>query len=278
MRVGILTNATASLVVYSGTPGSLTELACGAPEQLVTTTPGQTYYFMVPASATPGAGVRLTVQDATPVPNDLVENATPISALPFSVTQSTVNATRSASDPPTSCISPGTTVWFRYDAPSDQVLRVTATPGYTLAAFDGPPSSTPILCGGFGQQLVAVTAGHSYYFVTGGNTATPLTFALQVSTPPANDLIENATPITVLPFSVSGSTQDATRSATDPVPSCAVNVNTNSVWFRYEAPTSQLLRTTMAGPPNGAYVVVYEDSPGGLTEVACNFNGERPRR
>ena len=87
VRVGILTNASASLVVYSGTPGSLTELACGAPEQLVTSYPRRDDELHV-LSATTGAGVRPTVQDVTPVPNDLIENATPI-ALPFSVTQST---------------------------------------------------------------------------------------------------------------------------------------------------------------------------------------------
>ena len=137
---------------------------------------------------------------------------------------------------------------------------MTPTPGYTVAVFDGAPSSTPILCGGFGQQLVVVTAGHSYYFVASSNSVFNTTFALQVSTPPVNDLIENATSIPTLPYSVVESTQDATRSATDPVPSCAANINTNSVWFRYDVPTSQPLRTTMSAP-NGAYVIVYESSP-----------------
>ena len=65
--------------------------------------------------------------------------------------------------------------------------------------------------------------------------------SLQVATPPANDLIENATPIASLPFSATQSTQDAMHSTSDPAASCFGAAAT--VWYRYDAPATQLLRS-----------------------------------
>ena len=48
--------------------------------------------------------------------------------------------------------------------------------------------------------------------------ATPARRAMAV--PPSNDLIENATPITSLPFTATQDSTDATVSPTDPPPAC----------------------------------------------------------
>ena len=74
--------------------------------------------LVVLATVTAGLALQPSAGWAVPPANDLIENATVIDVLPFSATQSTQDATQSASDPPASCIG-GTfgTVWFRYDAP-----------------------------------------------------------------------------------------------------------------------------------------------------------------
>ena len=57
--------------------------------------------------------------------NDLIGNATLVGALPYGLTQSTQDATSSATDPAPSCIAGAEpTVWFRYNETSPWVLRV----------------------------------------------------------------------------------------------------------------------------------------------------------
>src|SRR5262249_45069558 len=115
--------------------------------------------------ATVGAGVVLqpTAGGAVPPANDLIENATAITALPFSATQSTQDASQSPSDPPATCVG-GTygTVWFRYNAPANQLLRASSS-GATLVVYQGSPGSlTQVACAP-GQQPLALTGGQTYY-------------------------------------------------------------------------------------------------------------------
>src|SRR5262249_46945594 len=127
-----------------------------------------------------------------------------------------------------------------------------------------------VACGG--ATILHATAGETYYLMIIGQLGGPASFTLdiQVATPPANDLIENATPIGVLPSTVSGSTVDASHDSTDPFMSC-VGGQTQTVWYRYDAPATQLLRLTYSPQSfNGAGgVAVYRDTPFGLSQVGC---------
>src|SRR4029079_6102065 len=162
--------------------------------------------------------------------NDSIENATVIGSLPYNTVQTMTDATRSGSDPSATCVGAAATVWYRYDAPVDALLRVSATSqiGASLVIYAGSPGSlTQVACG---ARLVPVTAGSSYYFMVASFIPAPVTVNVQVATPPANDLIENATAITTLPFNTTQSTTDATHSASDPAPSC-IGGEFSTVWF-----------------------------------------------
>src|ERR1700694_3282706 len=97
----------------------------------------------------------------------------------------------------------------------------TITPTFT-------PTSTPTPCP---QGKVA------YYLrcFTPTPTATPCSI-------PANDNVANATIITSLPFSMTGSTQCATKQPNEP--GCGYS---GSVWLRYTAESSARLRASVAG-------------------------------
>ena len=272
LRVSGSSQVGASLATYAGSLGSLNQVTCG---QLSTVFPivipltgGTSYYFMV-ASSIP-APVTLSIQVPTPPANDLIENAAVITALPFDTVQTMTDATRSASDPSATCIGAAPTVWYRYDAPADGLLRLSATSqvGATLASYTGSPDSlTQVGCAN-GTQLVPVTAGTTYYFMVTSFILAPVTLHVQVATPPANDLIENATVIPSVPFNTTQSTTDATPSATDPAVSCFGSGSVSTVWFRYDATTTQPLRITPSG--SGAQrLVVFRGAPDSLTEVAC---------
>jgi hypothetical protein len=264
----------ASLAIYQGSPGALTSVSCGVPQQPLTVTAGQSYYFSLSTSSVP-ATITFSVQVATPPANDLIGNATVIGSLPFSATQSTQDATSSATDPTSSCGgTSAANVWYRYDAPADGVLRTSASGtgiGVSLAVFQGSPGSlTQVVCS---TQPFAVQAGHSYYFMlTTFGSPSSLTFSVQLGTPPANDLIGNATTIGSVPFTATQSTQDATHSDGDPSASCVFGT-AGTIWYRYDAPTAQILRlSSTSNPPMfGLAIAVFQGTPGSLNQVGCSF-------
>ena len=60
------------------------------------------------------------VASASPPANDLIENATVISTLPYSTTQPSAESTHSADDPSATCVfGAPPNVWYRYDAPAN---------------------------------------------------------------------------------------------------------------------------------------------------------------
>jgi len=260
-------------VTYAGVPGALTQVGCGG-NHVVYVTAGSTYYIALKRSTPGPSTATLTVQVATPPTNDFIENATPIGSLPFSQTQTTLDATNSPSDPPSSCIGVGTTVWYRYDASQNALLRLTstfsgATSGILPVTYVGSPGAlTQVGCGL--NQLLSVEAGSSYYIALKGTGTATVTLNLQVATPPANDLIANATPIASLPFSQVQTTLDATRSASDPAASC-VGFPQATVWYRYDAPADALLRITSSsvGGVSGALPATYVGTPDSLSQVGC---------
>jgi hypothetical protein len=268
LRVSVATNgSSAPVAVYEGAPGSLTGLGCGT-LRLFNAEAGHTYYFMVLPSAS-ASGIQISLQAATPPANDLIENATPISALPYTNQQSMVDATRSGTDPLASCGGTSPTAWYRYDALSDAPIRVTTTGGFgALATFVGTPDAlTEVACGT--TQRFSVVAGSSYYIAVLSSSGPPMTVTVRQEVPPANDLIENATLITSFPFTDTATSPDATRSPDDPF-SC---VNGTTLWYRYDAPADGVLKITSS---NFSTAVVYEGTPGSLTELQCGSSQPFP--
>jgi hypothetical protein len=142
-----------------------------------------------PTIATPSSGptgICLATVSATPTPlppppNDAITSATVISSLPFTSTEQTGSATRAPNDP-TSCSPSGSTVWYRYTAPTSQPILLDASGSLyptVLSVYTGSPGTLSLVqCGGnpgsFGRgplQFDAV-AGHTYFIMvaSAGNT------------------------------------------------------------------------------------------------------------
>lgn len=91
---------------------------------------------------------------------------------------------------------------------------------------------------------------------------------------PANDTIAKATPISSLPYSVERNTTDATKSDTDPRPSCDGGIR-DTVWWTMTATSSGWLAADTLGSRYDTVAAIYTGSPDALTEVACNDDSVR---
>lgn len=138
------------------------------------------------------------------VPNDLIENASLISSLPYTWTQHIAAATGSPSDPSLQDpyvggkLNPGRSVWLRYSAATDGILSVDAMDtGFdvVMAMYEGSPGSLSEMdlgmhIGGRGSAIVStpVVAGCDYYIMIDGSP-TPsddtITLRLEQVTPQA---------------------------------------------------------------------------------------------
>ncbi|WP_146231804.1 hypothetical protein [Lentzea atacamensis] len=130
------------------------------------------------------------VAHAAPAGDDF-DSATEITTLPFSTTIDTTGSTKAADDPNPCYFWGEGSVWQRYTAPSDGLLRVTARKGSwgtMLAVYTGPRGALglePNACVQDGNYTVHAKAGTTYYFMLieyneqyGG----PLSFTLRQAT------------------------------------------------------------------------------------------------
>ena len=124
-------------------------------------------------------------EDRPTVPNDLIENASWISTLPYTWTQHIAAATSSPSDPPLSdpytggALSADRTVWLRYSPTVDEILSADAgdTPfDVIVAIFEGAPEGLVEMDMGFriaahgsGIASTPVSAGQDYYVMSSGS-------------------------------------------------------------------------------------------------------------
>ena len=118
-----------------------------------------------------------------------------------------------------------------------------------------------------------MTAGTTYYLMVSspGCCANIFTLNVTVPNPPANDLIENATPITALPFSATQDSLDA-RVARPTRPLRASKVRFRPSGTRsLRAPTRYWKRRISGG--FSTYLTFYQGSPESLTHVTCTSGG-----
>jgi hypothetical protein len=104
--------------------------------------------------------------------NDTKRNATVITDLPFSTSQSVDGARAEGKQP--SCQGNSQTVWFKYTAPTNETLQLDANTfgsnyDTVLAVLDG---NREIACdddtsGVASQVIFEASAGHTYYFSVG---------------------------------------------------------------------------------------------------------------
>ncbi|MGI5502142.1 PKD domain-containing protein [Lentzea sp. CA-135723] len=206
------------------------------------------------------------VAHAQPPGNDDFDSATVISALPFSVEGDANSATRAVDDPVMDCSHRDVkaSVWFRYTAAEDGVLRFGTTD-----AGDSLPVS--VYTGGRGDlrrpggdddcawdagrpASVRVTAGTTYHLLVndGNNSGRPFRLSVEQVPVPANDDFAAAQVVTSLPFTSQGVDLTAASAEPDePFGTCAWE-GAPSVWYRYTPQQNQFVLT------EGAYVTTYE--------------------
>jgi hypothetical protein len=219
---------------------------------------------------------------AAPPSNDAIGGATVVSALPYTATLDTSQATTDATDAQANqeCGAPATnnSVWFKYTAgPTDTrvaadttgstystgVLIATGTPGALVLEGCGPVSSG-----------VPTTPGTTYYIMVFADFGPGGTLHVSIHGPgpvPANDKIAHATPIAPLPFStnvdVSGATTDFVDKQANE--SCGAPATGNSVWYKFTPGLKHNLLFDASASDYEVGVLVATASEGKLSTIAC---------
>ena len=88
---------------------------------------------------------------------------------------------------------------------------------------------------------------------------------------PPNDLCDQATVISSLPFTDSLDTTGATESVTDPVQTCTgSSTNSDSLWYTMTAPNDGILTVDTCGSDYDTVLSAYSGTCGALSAVACD--------
>jgi len=215
---------------------------------------------------------------AAPATNDDFDNATPITALPFTDRVDTTAATAAADDP-TTCTNNGS-VWYSFTPSTDMLVEAdTAGSDYytVLSVYTGSRGALAQVPGGcvYGPSsrlVFSATANTTYHFLvgfccgTGGTGGGNLVFSAAEIQPPANDDFANATAVSALPFRDTVDTLAATRQAGEPTPTCGPSEG-GTVWYAF-TPTETA--SIMANASYNSIVAAYTGSSlGNLAEVGC---------
>ncbi|HWO70969.1 MAG TPA: hypothetical protein VNP94_09485 [Actinomycetota bacterium] len=235
---------------------------------------------LVPLMALAAVALRSTPALADPPPNDDFDAATVVAAVPFSDSLDTSEATTAPDDP--DCAGNGHTVWYAFTPASD--LTITANTfgsdyDTTLSAYTGTRGALDqVACNddfiGLQSKITFfATAGVTYFFMAGSFFDSPgghLELAIRELASAPNDDFDDATVITVLPFTDDASTVEATTASDDP--DCFGNGH--SVWYAITPASNTTLRFDARGSDYDTTLSAYTGSRGALTQVAC-LHGSR---
>jgi hypothetical protein len=262
--------------VYTGSRGSLAEVACYSyyywyelPK--VDVAAGETYYLMIGSSySNTGGTLTLKVEELIPPPNDDIQNAAIIAALPYSHTVDFSGAMRATDDP--YCGS-GPNVWYKF-TPTRSLRLEVETYGYDTAVslYTGVPGNlTQLACQSLytGQSLVRdVWAGETYYMMVSAYYGTiPGDLLVKVHELPRNDDIADRTIISALPFMETIDATYATWGLDDPT-SCGWQ-GSPTIWYAYQPATGMRLQAKVTRNVPYLGLSVYTGSPTNLQPVGC---------
>ncbi|ROP56689.1 MULTISPECIES: hypothetical protein [unclassified Rathayibacter] len=232
---------------------------------------------------------------ATPPANDLRENATVVTSLPYSTYSAQYDGATLSDGETASCrtTDPDNTeyfsegrgsVWFKYVSTKRQTLTFGGTvpeSTSTVSAFvDGPiTDSTRISCteSGFrAENFVQAEAGKTYYFQvsadyysTSTEPAGTAEFFLSASAAIPNTTYSSASVVSALPATINGSTSKIDRNWYRPYSGCDFNAFMGSVWYKYRAASSGTVHADLGESYFPANVGVYDSdgvTPGTLLE------------
>lgn len=226
----------------------------------------------------------MSVVAAGAPPNDDWSTATVITALPFTASVDTTDATENG-DTFNYCGGGSKTVWFRVELATNARVDVsTADSNYdtvidTYEWIDPPGAFAPRGCddnsgpNGTSQLVTDVAAGQVIGIMVSspaGQSGGQLTFTMSTVPPPANDDIDAATSVTAVPFSDAIDAGTATTAADDPSSTCGGQGP--SVWYDFTPAQAGRYQVSTEGSGYDTLLTVYTGSRSALGEVACNDN------
>jgi hypothetical protein len=292
------------LGVYSGpasgaTLADLVDIDCstgvlgeGPAESTFIADAGTTYYFQIGGMEGQTGDLVFNLNSAGPPGNDPLAAAAAIAdPLPFSASQTTLEATFEPGEPAPSCAATGASVWFQYTpSTASQLLADTFGSDFNtaLAVYSGPPAAshaqlTPVACNDdlVGEQsrlTFSAAAGTTYYFQVAGvaDATGGLSFQIEASPTLVSDALAAAVPAPdptpdTPAFDHTQSTAGATMEPGEPVASCASSGAT--VWYSYTPPADAALTANTFDSDFDAVLAVYAGPAGAnfasLTPVAC---------
>ncbi len=246
------------------------------------------------------ANFTLTYPVVLPPANNDFEKRTPLTGVEFTISSSSLHASKQPAEPFHADVQGGKSVWYTWTAPaSGQVFLVARSAVFdTLLAVYGGNSLgslthivsnddtfTPLVPNARALSFVTfpVTAGQICQFAVDGfggdGGAFELELKLETSlTPPPNDNFSNRVSLPSLNGSSWGfpavlSTFSATREGTEPLH--AGNSGGKSVWFYWQAPDNGIVNLSTHGSSYDTLLAVYTGtSLNALTPVAANDDGE----
>ena len=216
---------------------------------------------------------------ASPPANDDFDNASSVSALPFTDSLVTDDATKAPDDPPDCFDAFSRSVWYTFTPAEDVSVQVDAYgTDYqsVLAAYTGARGALTLVgCNtdiAFDRLFLNLTGGMTYYFEVnawpGVYDSGRLLFAIRDRAQAAtNDDIGDAISITQLPFKDGSNMASTTRDASDPV---CQGFDHQNVWYSFTPNEDIRVWATTQHSIFENALAVYAGSPGALTEIACS--------
>ena len=217
--------------------------------------------------------VQATPAFASTPPNDDFDNATVVTALPFTDTEDVSAATRAADDPYTSFWP---NVWYRFTPTRDTSLELDTAGSNTdtdVCVYTGTRGAlAQVACspdGFYSHFFAELKAGVTYHVmvdITSACCGQTLTLTLGDRTV-ANDDFDAAQQVDALPYE---DTRDVLRATAAPDDPWCLQTSTNTVWYRYTPATDVTVAVDTAGSDYDTRLCVYYGSRGALNEVASN--------
>jgi len=296
---------TYEIAIYSGTCGSLTQIACKSEDpgvlNTLALTPGNTYYVQVNGKyETIG---NFCIKIIEPVANDECTGAIALTIGSSCTGNNTNRSNIAAVDEETvaepSCFDSSdgfyaiNDVWYKFVASTDGKVHVNVeseiddnnfyTIGLEVAVYSGSCGSfTQIACGSANfVQLnnLVVTSGDTYYIQVNGESGEFGNFCLSVREPLPNDECAGAIPLTTGSFCTGSTTNGDNTGAVDEGIISSGNCltsNPNDIWFSF-VPTSSGWVTISTDFEGGTLtdtdIALFSGTCGSLTEIGCDGDG-----
>ena len=298
-----LTNVTGSttnmtFAVYSGSCGSLTELACSDPNSATVggLTPGNTYYVRVYTVSTNLSDyANFSICIGTPPPPPANDDCSGAVALTVSAAETcatttagtTTNSTSSSTVASPSCAGGANDdVWYSFVAADTRHIvtlsGITGSSNMAQALYSGTCANlAEVGCSADNAHMYSgLTVGNTYYVRVWSESTSATAFSqfnICIGTPPpppVNDLCSGA-------ISLTGNTTCTTQQFTNawagdsgvPSPGCA-NYQGGDVWFSTVVPASGLVKietSTVSGSAlTDGGLAAYSGTCDNLTLIACD--------